>query len=273
MNTEPGSWIGRAPAAVGHRFRRRTLRSGVIVIALLAAVLSACADGRGRADSAPPAAAGTCAGDDCPSTSPPSGAPSPAQPGCDTDDTAVSGCAAPGDTVPGGSVPDGTTPSKAAPGATPPGDKAPAPGTEPTAPGRGPRSWPLLKTGAEGETVRAVQYLLTAHGHRTDPDGEFGRDTAARVRAYQRDRSLAVDGVVGGDTWRALIVTVRRGDRGHAVTAVQRLLRANGRKVAADGVAGPATAKAVKAFQRARHLDVDGVVGPRTWAALAASAG
>jgi hypothetical protein len=48
--------------------------------------------------------------------------------------------------------------------------------------------------------------------------------------------------------------------------AVGRLQRALG--IAADGVFGPATFRAVKRFQRRHGLVADGIVGPATWAAL-----
>ena len=38
--------------------------------------------------------------------------------------------------------------------------------------------------------------------------------------------------------------------------------------VAADGIFGPKTEAAVRAFQSAHGLDPDGIVGPKTWAAL-----
>ncbi len=64
---------------------------------------------------------------------------------------------------------------------------------------------------------------------------------------------------------------LRRGSRGAAVRDLQLMLIARGRELVADGLFGPATEAAVKAFQEQRGLSVDGVVGPRTWAALGAA--
>jgi hypothetical protein len=58
-------------------------------------------------------------------------------------------------------------------------------------------------------------------------------------------------------------VVVKRGDRGEAVTQVQTALG-----IAADGVFGPQTERAVKRFQKRKGLTVDGVVGPETRDAL-----
>jgi hypothetical protein len=55
---------------------------------------------------------------------------------------------------------------------------------------------------------------------------------------------------------------------GPEVTTVQYLLRARGSQITADGVNGPQTLAAIKAFQTANGLDNDGVVGPLTWSKL-----
>ena len=67
---------------------------------------------------------------------------------------------------------------------------------------------------------------------------------------------------------RSGLPTLRFGDRGDSVKALQRLLLSNGYFVKIDGVYGALTEAAVKAFQSGRGLRADGVVGPRTWGVL-----
>jgi peptidoglycan hydrolase-like protein with peptidoglycan-binding domain len=64
--------------------------------------------------------------------------------------------------------------------------------------------------------------------------------------------------------------TLKPGDSGPQVKALQQELSSLGYSVGAiDSNYGPATIKAVTAFQRADHLTPDGVVGPSTLLALA----
>src|SRR4051812_41831544 len=60
--------------------------------------------------------------------------------------------------------------------------------------------------------------------------------------------------------------TIKRGDHGDAVRALQRALGQ-----ARDGVFGPGTKRAVVRFQRRHGLTADGVVGPTTWTAVLAA--
>jgi len=112
-------------------------------------------------------------------------------------------------------------------------------------------------------------------------DGIFGHKTAAAVRSFQRSHGLVVDGVVGDQTWPALLVTVSRGSHGPAVKAVQEELNARvtpygyqNLQVAVDGSFGPMTDTAVREFQALvqspyyGELVVDGIVGHHTWYAL-----
>jgi len=55
------------------------------------------------------------------------------------------------------------------------------------------------------------------------------------------------------------------GSSGISVRALQKLLIANGYGIVIDGVFGPVTETAVKAFQNRRRLSTDGVVGQKTW--------
>lgn len=62
--------------------------------------------------------------------------------------------------------------------------------------------------------------------------------------------------------------TVRRGDKGELVTQLQDLLSRDGSSLAVDGIFGPGTQSAVRAFQKKHDLVVDGIVGPKTWGEL-----
>jgi peptidoglycan hydrolase-like protein with peptidoglycan-binding domain len=69
-------------------------------------------------------------------------------------------------------------------------------------------------------------------------------------------------------TSSSTLPTVKAGDTGNAVTAIQYLLRQAGQDIDADGDFGPVTEQAVRDFQKAKGLTVDGVVGTTTWTAL-----
>jgi hypothetical protein len=62
-----------------------------------------------------------------------------------------------------------------------------------------------------------------------------------------------------------------RGMRAAAVYDLQAMLTSLGYGARPDGIFGPNTERAVKAFQRARHLAADGIVGPATRAGLEAA--
>ncbi|MCD9876037.1 peptidoglycan-binding protein [Streptomyces guryensis] len=82
-------------------------------------------------------------------------------------------------------------------------------------------------------------------------------------------RVKQVDGGWYAGNSRTRNATVGYGDSGPAVAEVQCLLRRAGISPGGiDGMFGPLTQGAVKAFQRQARLDVDGVVGPHTWKAL-----
>jgi peptidoglycan hydrolase-like protein with peptidoglycan-binding domain len=61
---------------------------------------------------------------------------------------------------------------------------------------------------------------------------------------------------------------VQNGNQGHPIQALQFLLRAHGHNLAVDGMFGPATQAAVKAFQTGKGMTADGIVAPQTWSAL-----
>lgn len=66
----------------------------------------------------------------------------------------------------------------------------------------------VLKKGAKGNQVKALQTLLIGYGFScggSGADGSFGSATDKAVRAYQKKNGLAVDGSVGQKTWNKLL--------------------------------------------------------------------
>lgn len=62
----------------------------------------------------------------------------------------------------------------------------------------------VLRRGATGAAVRAIQQAV-----RTTADGSYGPATATAVTTWQRAHGLPADGVLGHDTWRALLKATR----------------------------------------------------------------
>ena len=71
-----------------------------------------------------------------------------------------------------------------------------------------PISLPQVKKGSCSPPDRAVQILLIGNGYScgsAGADGNFGTDTDSAVRKFQKDKGLYQDGIVGHDTWCALL--------------------------------------------------------------------
>ncbi|HEX6290500.1 MAG TPA: peptidoglycan-binding protein [Herpetosiphonaceae bacterium] len=129
-------------------------------------------------------------------------------------------------------------------------------------------SWPTHRLGDSGANVFTIQHLLNAHGYTLTADGYFGDITHNQVRSFQWSRGLVDDGIVGPNTWEALVLTVRYGDSGEAVKAAQRQLNKYGYGLTVDGVFGPGTDSATRDYQSKHGLDQDGIIGPATWSSL-----
>ena len=63
---------------------------------------------------------------------------------------------------------------------------------------------PTLRFGDRGNSVRILQRLLIAKRYPITVDGDFGVLTETAVKAFQSNRNLAIDGVVGQRTWSEL---------------------------------------------------------------------
>ncbi len=66
---------------------------------------------------------------------------------------------------------------------------------------------PTLKCGSSGEITKLIQEKLVSLGYGTNGiDGIFGNGTLEAVKRYQADNNLEVDGIVGPNTIRSLVL-------------------------------------------------------------------
>ncbi|MDI9521115.1 MAG: peptidoglycan-binding protein [Bacillota bacterium] len=157
------------------------------------------------------------------------------------------------------------------------------------------KKYPALTKGSSGDKVKALQEALKELGFYTKKiDSKYGSGTSLAVEKFQEKNKLTKNGIADGNTQALLFegqplnsrgikttartlpsiegVTIRPGDQGDAVRAVQQIL--TDLKLYSgnlDGKYGAKTQDAVKAFQKANNLKADGVIGAKTYAALNAS--
>jgi peptidoglycan hydrolase-like protein with peptidoglycan-binding domain len=164
---------------------------------------------------------------------------------------------------------------------------------------------PVLRPGDHGDEVKILQTKLQDRGYYLGQpaDGFFGVHTEEAVKDYQYHRwcdhpvppfatkavppppppyppicqdlaltwPLAVDGVVGFNTWSRLDPPeLQKGAKGPYTKLCQALLNYWGASppLDLDGDFGDKTLKAVMDFQKVQGIKVDGIVGPVTWGRL-----
>lgn len=156
----------------------------------------------------------------------------------------------------------------------------------------------VLKQGDIGISVNKMQAYLNLFQERgliqtrNLQDGVYGPRTMAAVQEFQRYAGLPQDGVIGNNTWDAIVNKLRElgiitnipiasnrfflssGATGIGVFKMQEYLNeiaetnACLRPIPVDGMYGPRTTTAVQMFQYLYDLTIDGVIGSRTWDAI-----
>jgi|GEM_PF-997300 len=110
-----------------------------------------------------------------------------------------------------------------------------------------------------------------------EADGIYGPKTQKAINKFRRVRDIASSGDLDKRTLEELFSTRKRdlltldhqSDFTKNVRSLQQKLKDFGKYTGPiDGVLGPETRQAIKAFQRANGLTIDGVVGPETTKAL-----
>jgi cell wall-associated NlpC family hydrolase len=96
--------------------------------------------------------------------------------------------------------------------------------------------------GDMGQEVAQIQSQLNALGYKVgEADGDFGAMTTAAVKAFQQERGLEADGVIGPSTYRALMGRDIPVSRDSSTTAVRRVIQTAMKYVGVPYVFGGST--------------------------------
>jgi hypothetical protein len=163
------------------------------------------------------------------------------------------------------------------------GDRSVPPPPPPPAPNS---NHPTIHFGMIGESVSEWQGRIGG----LVCDGVFGPKTLQATKNWQSFFGLVPDGIVGPLTWGMSdyleankpsepappVVdfsgynVIQMGSTGSTVAQWQALLNQfAGQQLVVDGIFGPRTGNATRAFQSVMHCVQDGIVGPQTWGAMA----
>lgn len=155
-----------------------------------------------------------------------------------------------------------------------------------------------IKPGDVGISVNKLQAYLNLFQERgiimtkLAADGKYGTKTQQAVREFQFYSKLKSDGVIGEDTWDAIIATLKdldlitnvpvfsssyflkSGDQGLGVFGFQEFINEIAeqnnclRPIAVDGNFDERMKVAIQQFQYLYDLKIDGVIGKATWDAI-----
>ncbi|MFF9848843.1 peptidoglycan-binding domain-containing protein [Streptomyces litmocidini] len=121
-----------------------------------------------------------------------------------------------------------------------------------------------VRKGDNGSAVKAAQTQLNRYGAGLAVDGAFGDGTDAKVRSFQSSHGLDADGIVGPDTWRALVTgsSGGTGGGGGLLTQAQAasLFTSAGITWSSSGNCSDRYNSACTSFEGLRQASADGAV-------------
>ncbi|MFE0699488.1 peptidoglycan-binding protein [Streptomyces sp. NPDC058872] len=124
-----------------------------------------------------------------------------------------------------------------------------------------------VRKGNSGSAVKAAQVQLNRYGAGLAVDGAFGDGTDAKVRGFQSSHGLDADGVVGPDTWRALVTGSSGGTGGGGGllthTQASSIFRSASITWSSSGNCSNRYSSSCTSFDGLRQASADGAVGLR----------